>query len=179
MKSLTKLQPKDLATTDFKKLSKDELVKIAEDFMLPFSNPDKYKELIQSNMPEFVKKMEDRELMGTGVMEAGQEMILVIVETLKQTFGFTDLQISKLLREIGGIMSVAEKVEDGGLSLLSDHSMKRIVQMTKEVGVDKMLRNIAEIRYQKEKMWASGLEHPQVLEGSSISKRLQKPGGKD
>lgn len=179
-KTLIKQRPEtlapSLATTDFKSMSKPELVKLAEDFILPFSNPEKYKDLIKSSMPEFVKELDDREFSGTAMQEAGQEMMLVIVETLKQSFGFKDSQIKQLLTELGGTLSVAEKVEEGGLSLLSDHSMKRIVQMVKELGVDKVLKNIADIRYQKEKTWASGLEHPQVLEGSNIAKRLQKPG---
>lgn len=175
-KTLTKLQPKDLAKTDFNKLSKQELVKIAEDFMLPLSNPDKYKAMVEEALPELVKKTEDREIRSTTIMQMSEEYTLAVVETLKLFYGFSDEKISEFLKDLVGNMHVVKEIEEGGLSMLSDHSMKRVVQMVKELGVTKVLDNIAEIRYKKERMWKSGLEHPQVLEGSSISRRLQKPG---
>jgi hypothetical protein len=166
---------KDLATTDFKKLSKKELVKIAEDFIMPFSNPTKYKQLVESQFPELVKKMDDHETRATSVMQMSQEMLLACVETLKLFHGFTETQLKKFITDLTGNLTVVKEIEEGGLSILSEHSMQTVVQMVKEVGVDKMLQKIAEIRYQKERTWKSGLEHPRVLEGSSVERRIQKP----
>lgn len=178
IKTITKVDPNKIVTqfSNVDKMSKKELVKAVQDFILPLSDPTKYKAMIKSAMPDLVKNLDDREVAGQAIMQSGQEFLLVILETLKQSFDFTDAQVNQLIKEVQGALTVATKVEEGGLSLLSDHSMKRIVQMIKEVGVDKMLKNIAEIRYQKETMWKAGLEHPQILEGSNIAKRLQKPG---
>lgn len=174
-KELTKINPKELAKTDFQKLSKKELIKIAEDFMMPFSQPDKYQELVRSAMPKFVQEVEGKEFIGTGILESGQEYTLAIVETLKKFNNFTDQQIKKFLKDLQGNMHVVKEVEEGGLSILSDHSMSQLVQMVKEVGVEKMLQKIAEIRVGKQKMWASGIEHPRVLEGSNLERQIQKP----
>ena len=174
-KTLTNLEPKSLAKTDFKKLSKKELVKMAEDFMLPLSDPKKYQELVRSAMPEFVKEVEGKEFLGTGILESGQEFTLAVVETLKKFNNFTDEDIKKFLKDLQGNMRVVSEIEAGGLSILSDHSMSQLVTMVKEVGVEKMLQKIAEIRAQKQRMWSSGLEHPRVLEGSNIEKQIQKP----
>lgn len=174
MKKLTKFEPKEIATTDFKKLSKKELLQFAEDFMLPFSHPDKYKELVKSRMPDLVKDLDNREIAGTAMAQSAQEMMLAIVETLKLYNGFTDGQIDQFLKDLKGNITVVEKIEEGGLSMLSDHSMKQIVQMVKETGVEAILQKIADVRYRKESMWKSGLEHPNILEGSKIEKRIQK-----
>lgn len=149
---------------------------MAEDFMMPFSEPKKYQALVRDAMPEFVKEIDDKEFIGTGILESGQEMILAIVETLKKFNNFTDEDIKKFLRDLQGNMHVVKEIEEGGLSILSDHSMSQVVQMVKETGVEKMLQKIAEVRAQKQKMWGKGIEHPRVLEGSNIEKRIQKSG---
>lgn len=174
MKKLTKYEPKQIANTDLKKLSKKELLQFAEDFMLPFTHPDKYQELVRGAMPEFSKEVTNAETKGTSILQTGQEMMLAIVETLKLYNNFTDLEISQFLKDLRGNMHVVEKVEEAGLSMLSDHSMKQVVQMVKETGVEKILDKIAKIRYEKERMWASGIEHPNVLEGSGFERRIQK-----
>lgn len=159
----------------FKKMPKAELVKIIEDFVMPMSDPAKYKEMVKASVPELVKDMDDKEIMGQSMMQSGEEFLLAVVETLRKYNGFTDEKLSKFLKDLQGNLTVVEKIEEGGLSMLSDHSMRHIVDMVHELGFSEMLKRIAQTRYQKERTWKSGLEYPNVLEGSKIERKLQKP----
>lgn len=168
------LVPAHLNNTDG--MTKTELQKVVKDFILPLSDPTKYKEMIKASMPELVRDIDNRETAGQAMMQSGQEFLLAVVETLKKFHDFSDPEISKFLKSLQGNLTVVEKIEEGGLSMLSDHSMGRVVQMVKEMGIDKILKDIAEIRYRKESTWKSGLEYPNVLENSKIARKLQKPG---
>lgn len=176
MTTLAKTNPNTpIFLPNIDKMSKKELVKAVKEFMLPMSDPTKYKEMVKSNMPELVKQLDDKETMGTAMQQSSQEIMLAIVETLKKYHNFTDEKIAVFLKDLKGNITVVKELEEGGLSMLSDHSMKHIVEMVAESGVDEVMRKIAEVRYKKESMWKSGLEHPNVLEGSNIERRLQKP----
>lgn len=180
MKKITKQGdinvPAMIKDMDLKKMTKEQLVDVVEKFVMPMANPAAYKEMVKSSMPDLVKELDNKETMGQAMMQSGEEFMLAVAETLRKYNNFTDGQISQFLRDLQGNLSVVEKIEEGGLSMLSDNSMKHIVNMVKSEGVEKVLANIAKIRYEKERMWRSNLEHPQALQGSSIERQLQKPG---
>lgn len=159
----------------FKKMSKKELLKIVEDFVMPMSDPAKYRELVKASVPELVKEMDDKEIMGTAMAQSSQEMLLAIVETLRKYSGFTEVQIKKFLQDLQGNLTVVEKIEEGGLSMLSDHSMRHIVDMVEKLGVPEMVKRISQIRYEKEKSWRVGVDTPNYLEGSKLERKMQKP----
>lgn len=158
-----------------KKMSKKELLKIVEDFVMPMSQPEKYKEMVKASIPDLVKDMDNKEVMGQAMAQSGQEMMLAVVETLRKYNAFTEEDIKKFLKDLTRNLTVVEKIEEGGLSMLSDHSMRHIVDMVHELGVPEMLKRIAETRYNKETTWKTGLEHANYLEGSKIERKLQKP----
>lgn len=158
-----------------RKMSKKELVKLVEDFIMPLSQPEKYKEMVRASVPDLVKDMDTKEVMGTAMAQSSQEMLLAIVETLKKYSNFTEEDIKKFLKDLSGNLTVVEKIEEGGLSMLSDHSMRHIVAMVHELGLPEMLKRITETRYNKERTWKSGLEHANYLEGSELERNLQKP----
>lgn len=158
-----------------KKMSKLQLVDMIEKFILPMSDPEKYKELVKSSMPELVAKIEDKETMVTSMQQSATEMVYAVAETLKKYNGFTDDQVHLFLKHLQENLTVVEKIEEGGLSMLSDHSMKHIVEMVSQLGFDEVMTRIAKTRYQKETMWKSGIDQPNYLEGSKIEKQLQKP----
>lgn len=163
------------ALGDIDGMSKKDLVKLVKDNILPLTDPEKYKEMVRSSQPEFVREMNSSEDLGTSAMQAAQEMMLAIVETLKINHHFSDEMTKKFLKNLQGNMKVVEKVEENGLSMLSDNSMKHIIEMTTNLGVAEMVGEIAKIRYQKEQTWRTGLEYPNHLEGSKIERQLQKP----
>lgn len=175
-KEVTKLTPADQikAMGDVKKMSKAQLVKAVENFVLPLADPAKYREMIKGAMPDFVKEMDKKEDAGTVVAQSGQEMLLAFYEALERYFGFTYEMIKDLNKKMANDLKVTERLEDGGLSILSMHSMKHIGDLIQEEGVDKVLAAIAETRFKKEQTWRTGLEHPNYLEGSKIAKRLTK-----
>ncbi len=167
--------PEQISKMDFQKMSKKQLVNAMEQFVMPMANPEKYKELVKASVPALVKEMDTKEDLGTAMKQASQEMMLAVVETLRKYNNFTDGQISQFLLDLRGNLNVVEKVEEAGLSMLSDHSMRHIVDMVHETGVDKMLAKIAETRFKKEQTWRTGLEYPNYLEGSRMERKLQKP----
>lgn len=163
------------AETNFENLSKKELITTIKEILLPLTNPDEYKKIVQNSLPDLVKDLDNREIAGTAMQQASEEMLLAIVETLKKFNNFNDEDIKQFLKDLQGNLTVVEKIEEGGLSMLSDHSMSQVIQMVKELGADKVLMDIAEIRYQKEKTWKTGLEYSNRLEGSKIERQIQKP----
>jgi uncharacterized protein YPO0396 len=160
---------------DPEKMTKKELVKVVKDTLLPLTDPEKYKELVKSQLPELVRDLNSKEDMSTAMMQSMQEAMLVIVETLKKNHSFSDSEIQAFLKNVQGNVKVVKAIEEGGLSMLSDHSMKHIVNMVNETGIDQMLTKIAETRFDKESTWRTGMEHPNYLEGSKIERKLQKP----
>lgn len=160
---------------DIKKLPKAELVKMVENFVLPLTDPEKYKEMVKSKMPELVQQMDNKEDVGTAMFESAQEMMLAVSETLRKYHGFDDDAIRAFMRNLKSNLTVVEKIEDGGLSMLSDHSMRQVVDMVEEFGVGKILQRIAQTRYKKGQAWRLGEEVQNQLEGSKVEKQLQKP----
>lgn len=175
---LTKTNPSQAILSKLEavdKMTKTELQTVVKEFMLPLTEPAKYKEIVKSSMPELVQQLDNKEDLTTAMAETGQEMMLAVAETLRKYHNFSDSELTLFLKNLRDNLHIVQEIEAGGLSMLSDHSMRHIVDMVDEVGINNLLQKIAEIRYQKEHTWRNGLEHPNYLEGSKLERKLQKP----
>ena len=70
---------------EIENLSKEELVKVIQDSLMPLNDPEQYKELVRASIPEFVKEIETKEDVGTAMFKSAQEMNLVFIDVLKRS----------------------------------------------------------------------------------------------
>lgn len=165
---------KDLAAS-FQGMSKEQLLEVVNAHLLPFVDPEKYKELIRANMPDFVKEMDTKEALAASAFQTNQEFLLVIIDCLKRYHGWSDIEIKKLHGEIVDVLTGVKEFEDSGLSILSPHSVAVVGDKVQEIGVTKLLAEIRRIRYGKNEINRIGMLIPNELEGSKLDKALQKP----
>ena len=166
------LIPKTVATVDLDKLSKQQLVKMVRDSILPMTNPEKYKEIIKAQLPDLVKEMDNKEDMATSIFETGQEMMLVIFDCLRRYHKFGDLELKQLNKELTDVLTGVKEFETAGLSMLSPHSVGIVGDNVEELGIGGLLQKIAEQRYIKAKMSKARLELPKMVDEKPFTKQL-------
>ena len=155
------------------KLSKAQLVKVVQDSLLPFTDPDAYKERVKSSLPVFVKEIEALETQGTAVFEASQEMMLVIFDCLRRYHGLKDEDLKRLNKEITDVLQGVKEFEAEGLSMLSMNSVRIVGDNIEDLGVGGLLEKIARVRMQKAGMEKAGIEYPKIAE-KPFTRRLKK-----
>lgn len=155
-------------------LSRKELLKIAESILMPINNPEQYKEMVKSNMPDFVREMNDKEDMATSIWQANQELILVLADCLRRYHRWSQLEIRQLHKELYEVLTGVKEFEDAGLSFLSPHDVATLGDKVEEVGISGLMKQIATARYNKAKIIRAGLEVPILPQANAIMKQLTR-----
>lgn len=159
----------------FESMNKEQLLQVVRAHLLPIADPEKYKETIRGLMPEFVKEMDTKEDIAASVFDASQEFLLVVIDCLKRYHSWSDLEIKKLHKELVDVLTGVKEFEKSGLSILSPHSVGVVGDKVQDLGINKLLAEIAETRFVQAKMYKAGLQVPNQLEGSKLDRALQKP----
>lgn len=128
---------------------------------LVLANPEEFKSLIKKTLPEFVKDVETIEDLGSAMLQAAQEMMLAVDDTLQRHIGLTDAQIQKFHQKLIPILKQTEEYEKNGLSILSIHDMS-------------IVGDIAQSRFIKERAGRIGLETPILAGAAPFLKELKK-----
>lgn len=170
--SLTAINP--MLAVDFKKLSKKELIHMAETFMMPFAQPDKYKELVRASNPKWVAGWEKIEDTSKSVYESTQEFQLILADCLRRYHGWNEAQILQLHRELTDVLTGAKEFEDQGLTFLSVHDSQMLGEKVEELGIAGLMKQIYEIKHKKNSMSKMGMEPPVQVGASKMAKEMSK-----
>ena len=159
---------------EIENLSKEELVKVIQDSLMPLNDPEQYKELVRASIPEFVKEIETKEDVGTAMFKSAQEMNLVFVDVLKRYYGFRSEQITALLAHVQDLLQGVEELEEGNLNILSAHSMNRVGDIVEDIGIDGLMAKLAETRFRKERANRTGEDLPIASKVKPFIKQLTR-----
>ena len=169
---------KEATQDNLNKLSKPELIKLINQSIMPITEPEKYKEMVKKALPEFVKEMDTKESLGTSVMEANQEMMLVIADCLRRYHNFKDSDITSLHNEITDVLLGVKEYEDSGLSMLTPHTIRQVGDQVEMIGPEHLVAEIAKIRSKKNMMLISGQDYQAITLGEIPLKKLQAKNDK-
>lgn len=172
---------KDLAKKDslifdveaLKKLPKGEIIKMLEDSLLPFNNPEKYQQLVRERMPEFAREIDSIEDKGTGILEASQQMMMVVFDCLRRYHGWNIEEIKRLEQETVDVLTGVAEFEDAGLSMQSLHSVSIVGDNVQELGIGGLVEKISHLRHQKARMNRTGLDIHKAIDEKPFTKKLK------
>lgn len=159
---------------DFEKMSKEQLLEVVQTTLLPLTSPDKYKELVRSQMPEFVKELDKLEDTTTSVWQTTQEFMLILMDCLRRYHGWNEAQMKQLQRELTDVLTGAKEFEDQGLTFLSIHDTQMLGEKVEDLGIAGLMKQIAEIKHKKNMMAKIGMEPPVQVGASQMAKELSK-----
>jgi len=157
-------KPQLVDPSKLEEMSKEDLIKVVQQALLPINDPEKYKEMVRSALPEFAKEVESTEIRGTAIFEASQQMLLVIFDCLRRYHNLSYEDLKRLNKEMTDVLRGVAEFEDAGLSMLSQHSMTIVGDNVQDLGIEALLTKIAKIREQKARMTASGIEYDKIPE---------------
>jgi len=164
-----------IKNSDISKLSKEELVKVVENMVMPILHPEKYKEMVKKNLPEFVQEMDNKEDMADSIFQSNQEFLLVLFDCLRRYHGWGEAEMKKLKRELSDVLTGAKEFEGGGLSFLSIHDVTLLGDKIEQVGIAGVMKEIVQARLQRIKIHKLGLEVPILPGAEGMLKKLTAP----
>ncbi len=121
--------------------------------------------------PSWVPEVED---VGTAMMQAGQEFLLVVDDVLLRYFKFSEESLKDFHEKIKPILQGVKEYEKHGLSMLSQRSVDIVGDIIEEKGIEGLLADMAKVRLLKEKMNRSGLEYPTLPGAGTFVRQLKK-----
>lgn len=147
---------------------------VKKSYELLANNPDKFKELVRKSMPEFVAEMSNKEDMGNAMFEAGQEFLLVVLDTLRRYHNFDEGDLKEFRTHLTDVLTGVKEFETAGLNMTGIYTTGVLGDKIEKVGIAGLLAEIAEARYHKEKLGKIGMEMPLLPEAEPMLKELRK-----
>lgn len=129
---------------------------------------------MEKSMPVWVKDLNNKEDMANAIFATSQEMLLVVMDTLRRYHKFEEKDLKQFTKEIEDVLQGVKEFEAHGLNILTPHSVGVIGDKVQESGIAGLLGEIAETRLVKEKMTRAGLEYPISLQATPFIKKLKE-----
>ncbi len=114
---------------------------------------------VRSNMPEFIQTIEDKEDLANSMFEAGQELLLAVVDVLIRYFDFDESEIKDFHKKLEKILAGIEEYEKYGFNIMTPNSIAAI-------------GDLVQTRYLKNRMTRSGVDYPILPGGHDFLKKI-------